>query len=77
MDICQSIQNLSKKPPESDGVLIQPLVNGVTQSALLTVLHLGTRTNQAAPDYTGFQLRWTKAINVILHFKHVLWILSS
>lgn len=30
MDIRQSIQNLSKKPPESDGILIQSLVDGIT-----------------------------------------------
>lgn len=30
MDVSQSIQNLSEKPPEPDSVSIQPLVNGVS-----------------------------------------------
>ena len=30
MDVSQSIQNLSEKPPEPDGVSIQSLVNGVS-----------------------------------------------
>jgi hypothetical protein len=51
VDISQSIQNLSKKPPESDSVAMQPLVNGVAECALFTVLHLQTRTNQAELDH--------------------------
>lgn len=43
----QSIQNLSEKPPEPDSVSIQPWSMVSVPSALLTVLHLQIRADQA------------------------------
>lgn len=42
VDVGQAIQNLPEESPEAAVVQVQSLVDGVPQSALLTVLHLSS-----------------------------------
>lgn len=41
MDVRQSVEDFPEKPPEAAAVQVQALVYSVSQSALLTILHLG------------------------------------